>query len=387
MIFQISVSYYGIRISILPQGHALMSILIAYLGVSKVNQAYDRYMSCRIEFGRAMYSLRELNQYCITMTEGDLTQAAFRWRKELKRTILQLIQSIVTMVKNSRHAQHLATGVDKDQEGDPFELINYLRSHMYNGCKALPEANLQVLELGKMLDVLHEFTQSYRELVRLASTPIPFALVQMGRTFMFIWVLSLPLVLSGEDFNDMLSVFIFVVLLTYGFLGLEVVSMILSNPFGDEAKSALDVKNMAKATVAGIGNDSRYLEKFQSQRKKEKNAKSYFFSERILSIPQEYLDEAADDLDNDEKPNTEQETILTPIWESKFTLPGLKFPDSMELVTPYLALTEHSNSESTKTSERSPGLSHKKIDKAKNPDSSSSNQAAKKDDNSDHNMV
>jgi len=329
-LFQMSTEYYGVRISILPQGHALMSILIAYLGVAKVNQAYDRYMACRIDIGRALNGLRELNQYCITLTEADLTPEAFKWRQEVKRTILLLLHSTVTMVKNSKHAQHLAIGIERNQEGDPFELILYLRSHMHNGCKALPVAKLQILELCKMLDLLHEFTISYRELVRLASTPIPFPLVQMGRTFMFIWVLSLPLVLSGKDFNDMLSVFLFVILLTYGFLGLEMVAMILANPFGTEAKAALDVKGMARATTAGIENDSSHLEVYETLGRKENLAKASFFSERILSVPTENLDDSKNELSCDSKDSQ--------LWQSKFSLPKWKLPDSLEAVTPYFAL-------------------------------------------------
>ena len=116
-------------------------------------------------------------------------------------------------------------------------------------------------------------TMSYRNLLRIAASPMPFALVQMGRTFIFIWVVTIPFVLSGGDFlKEYPSAFSFVILLTYGFLGLEFVSRMLSNPFGDEIQNDLNVKGMGSAAVIGIDNDSRswreeYAKKRQARAK------------------------------------------------------------------------------------------------------------------------
>ena len=109
---------------------------------------------------------------------------------------------------------------------------------------------------------------SYRNLLRIAASPMPFALVQMGRTFIFIWVVTIPFVLSGGDFvKEYPSAFSFVILLTYGFLGLEFVSRMLSNPFGDEIQNDLNVKGMGAAAVIGIGNDSRsWREEYEKKR-------------------------------------------------------------------------------------------------------------------------
>merc|ERR1719148_663891 len=109
-----------------------------------------------------------------------------------------------------------------------------------------------------MINLLHEFSASYRDLLRLASSGLPFALVQMGRTFTFVWVLTIPFVLTGKDFvQEYPSAFTFVILLTYGFLGLEFLSRMLSNPFGDEIKNDLNILGMGTAAVVGIEEDSR----------------------------------------------------------------------------------------------------------------------------------
>jgi len=74
---------YNVGLTIAPQGHALMSLIIAYLGVSKVNLALARYMNARRTIGMAFLSLRELNQWAMTLTENDASDEARAWRQEV----------------------------------------------------------------------------------------------------------------------------------------------------------------------------------------------------------------------------------------------------------------------------------------------------------------
>mmetsp|Transcript_40199 Transcript_40199/g.72432 ORF Transcript_40199/g.72432 Transcript_40199/m.72432 type:complete len:218 (-) Transcript_40199:392-1045(-) len=97
-------NYTDISLSILPQGHALMSLLIAYLGVSKVNLAYERYMSAQIATGHAFMILRELNQLSITLTEQYDGAEAYEWRRDTKRTIIQLIHETVATLRKEQEA-------------------------------------------------------------------------------------------------------------------------------------------------------------------------------------------------------------------------------------------------------------------------------------------
>ena len=262
---------FQIHLSILPQGHALMSLLIAYLGVSKVNLAYERYMAAQVATGHGLMILRELNQLALTLSENFSDEAADEWRATTQKSIVLLIHETVATLRDGMHASLLARNVGKQPSelgvtsatglDDPMVLVHALRSHLYHDSLLLSstvDGQLQLLERCKMIDLLHEFTMSYRNLLRIASTPLPFALVQMGRTFIFIWVVTIPFVLSGGDFLQQYpSAFSFVILLTYGFLGLEFVSRMLSNPFGDEIKNDLNIKGMGEAAVVGITNDSR----------------------------------------------------------------------------------------------------------------------------------
>jgi predicted membrane chloride channel (bestrophin family) len=55
----------------------------------------------------------------------------------------------------------------------------------------------------------------------------------MARTFLFLYVFTIPFVLLGDDSSDFVHCFI-VFLLTYGFVGLETVAIELDDPFGDD---------------------------------------------------------------------------------------------------------------------------------------------------------
>lgn len=63
--------------------------------------------------------------------------------------------------------------------------------------------------------------------------PIPFPLVQMTKTFLFVWIFSLPFAMPVVQ-SDVLMSLVLVFLITYGFLGLEFVAMELTDCFGDD---------------------------------------------------------------------------------------------------------------------------------------------------------
>jgi Bestrophin, RFP-TM, chloride channel len=82
----------------------------------------------------------------------------------------------------------------------------------------------------KLLALVADFVHAFSGLKKLVSTPFPFPLVQMTRTFLFAWVFTLPLVLIGENGNSVIEVLVLTFFCTYGFLGLEYVNMELDDP-------------------------------------------------------------------------------------------------------------------------------------------------------------
>ena len=66
----------------------------------------------------------------------------------------------------------------------------------------------------------------------------------MGRTFVFVGAFTLPLAVVGQISNIFTACFA-LFLITYGFIGIELVSIELDDPFGDDPND-LDVMVMAQ---------------------------------------------------------------------------------------------------------------------------------------------
>mmetsp|Transcript_22222 Transcript_22222/g.65839 ORF Transcript_22222/g.65839 Transcript_22222/m.65839 type:complete len:228 (-) Transcript_22222:252-935(-) len=85
----------------------------------------------------------------------------------------------------------------------------------------------------KLLGFVSDFVSAFHGLKKLITTPFPFPLVQMARTFLFFWIFTLPFTLVRE-ISEPVQVMLIVFFTTYGFIGLEYVSMELDDPFGDD---------------------------------------------------------------------------------------------------------------------------------------------------------
>lgn len=262
----------GQDIGFSPTGHGLLTLLVSFLVISKVNLAYERYKLARECTGNAFLRLRELAQLIVTFSAGvpeDELKRIRKWRSEAIVKVIHILHWTQKIIQDDEAAKYIARHENSDSprivllaENDPLHLCQPLRMHLYLS----DHLGLQLLERVNLLAKLGEFVNEYRQLIYLASTPLPFALVQMGRAFLFLWTFSMPLVLRQGPFTDLLSAEIFLFFLTYGFIGLELVSMKLSEPFGD---SIHDIRVLAlkEATLLGIEKD---LEEF------DVSAKVYF---------------------------------------------------------------------------------------------------------------
>jgi predicted membrane chloride channel (bestrophin family) len=252
-----------------PTGHGLLTLLVSFLVIQKVNLAYERFMMARQAAGNAFLHLRELVQLIVAISEGlldnDEDKALQKWRSECVDKVVELIDATKSVLQNENVARYLARN-ESSFKGplsdviDPMELAQSLRIHLYL-------ADFQLLERVSLLNKLSEFVADYRQLLNLASTPIPIPLVQMGRAFLFLWTFSMPLVLRQGPFTDLLTAEVFLFFLTYGFVGLELVSMRLSHPFGDDSHD-IKVSGLRDATIVGIESDLRGLGRYSiSQRR------------------------------------------------------------------------------------------------------------------------
>ena len=235
-----------------PTGHGLLTLLVSFLVINKVNLAYERFREARHHVGNAFLQLRELNQLAICFSGVHLTDSdqeyhdtVQRWRSQHAANSILLLDCMKRVIQNEQLAKYLARNKQKylnDNSDicttDPLTVAHSMRLHLYHNNSNNTSAGgggvrLELLERVSLVNKLDSLLESYRKLLELASTPLPFALVQMGRAFLFLWTFSMPLVLLQGPFTDLWTAMVFLFFLTYGFIGLELVSMKLTSPFGD----------------------------------------------------------------------------------------------------------------------------------------------------------
>lgn len=139
----------------------------------------------------------------------------------------RIVRKIRQFKKNASHAQ--------DNMSAPVIIgLNLRKIIMSQRKSAFQDNPLTIREEMTMLQEVEDFLTYYNGLKKLITTPFPFPLVQMARTFLFLWVYSLPFVLTHTEKYDPVQNMILIFFITYGFVGVELVSMALDDPFGDD---------------------------------------------------------------------------------------------------------------------------------------------------------
>ena len=148
--------------------------------------------------------------------------------------------------------------IDSSMLLDPFLLAN--KVHLL--------INNHSLYLGRTMEVQREmelhrqvsdFMMTYYDLLKYASTPVPFPTTQMAQTILLVWVCLLPSILLYSDDNDKMALeegnvvilAIVAFLGTYGFWGLERVAEELDLPFGDDDND-IEIDELAKKITRDI---------------------------------------------------------------------------------------------------------------------------------------
>lgn len=114
----------------------------------------------------------------------------------------------------------------------PIRLAYLLRKSIHSQEVRLGES-LHVNRELKLLGTVDAFMTGFYGIRKFMTTPVPFPLVQMARTFLFLYIFTVPFVLLSDESSVFAHCFT-IFLLTYGFMGLEVVAIELDNPFGDD---------------------------------------------------------------------------------------------------------------------------------------------------------
>jgi hypothetical protein len=110
------------------------------------------------------------------------------WRSVCVDKIIELLDCTKRVVQSPQQARGLALNEREKFSGgeDPMSLVQSLRLHLY----LVDDNSLQLLERVQLISKLSGFVAVYRQCVGLASTPLPFGPVQMGRAFLFPWTFT-----------------------------------------------------------------------------------------------------------------------------------------------------------------------------------------------------
>lgn len=269
-------------------GHSFMGLLVSFLVVSRSKISYDRFMDFRRQLAAAYKTCRDISHLATVYTFEKQTDAARKWRHEVcYRTILLLRVTMDALLWSSTErerweGEYYKYMPEKDspspkggivEETDDDENPADVSEHFFqfrkltHGRRSMIDENfrapitfahvlrLTIMEHPSALGCKMPVNE-YRDLVLLVSTymeayhafrvlvftPYPFPLVQMTRSFLFVWVYTLPMVLLKE--YRLWSSLLIVLLVSFGFIGIEYVSMALDDPFGDDTND-VDEHGMA----------------------------------------------------------------------------------------------------------------------------------------------
>lgn len=257
------------------QGHTFISVVVAFLLISRVNTGIGRYNTARNYLGTMYRESRQLVQYAFVYSSSSIDEEAKQWRAEvsyrtliLLRTAMAVIDYPVTQVPAwdipelsgvERRDVKRSTFLDPEirrwshadrSEGEesmrvPIRISYLLKKTIHAQAERLANPMIAMNEM-KIMSSVDGFLLGYYGIRQFLTTPVSFPLVQMSRTFLFVYVFTIPFALLGDESTLFAHCFV-VFLLTYGFVGLELVAIELDNPFGDDDN---DFDNAALAKVA-----------------------------------------------------------------------------------------------------------------------------------------
>jgi len=240
-----------------------MSMMVSFLVVTRSSIVYSRFMEAREYLNEAMKACREFSQHAITFTRYETTPRAKLWRAEVLRRTLVLLRTIVSVLEYQTKGQHawkvpeltqdekqaLLMSVGRSNERSPIVLAVFLRSAIACHQEYL-DVPMHCNKELRLFAFVSDVVTAYHGLMKLVTTPFPFPLVQMGRTFLFVWVFTLPFALVN-DVVKLPALILIVFFITYGFVGLEYVSIELDDPFGDDPND-FDVLGLAQVVFEDI---------------------------------------------------------------------------------------------------------------------------------------
>jgi len=269
----------GIDLTVNEWGHEFMSILASFLLITKFNLTLGVYYEMQSNLMRIGRSIRQIVMLACCLTKKEQNQkAATVWRSEVAYRALVLLSATSTMLTKANDlnaweapgvsAEELGPLVLPDVERTKTSVYAYqelsqhpkhIHPRQYKAGYSLPsDLNLRVptmlahqllqaissssgtpqldsMQVKQLTDQVELFLEGFHGIRVYLNIPLPFTMVQMARMFLVLYVFTMPFAILSADLKLAdAQVVLLVFIMTYGFMGLEVVSTNLDDPFGSD---------------------------------------------------------------------------------------------------------------------------------------------------------
>mmetsp|Transcript_34875 Transcript_34875/g.39767 ORF Transcript_34875/g.39767 Transcript_34875/m.39767 type:complete len:330 (+) Transcript_34875:52-1041(+) len=255
-----------INLGITKQTHTIAGMIVAFLLVSRIKTALDRYSTCRNDLNTMYLETGELIQNAVVQSHSrsacseNLDEKSCQWRNEVAYRALILLRTSVAVVEYfskglpgwkypelSGYEAAYATPSDsweRDYPSNPHDdysnttRIPFRMAYLLRKTISAHDVRLivpiNVRHEISLLNSIDKFMAGFYGMRKFVTTPVPFPLVQMCRTIILIYVFTIPLVFLKIEESQIVWDCISIFLITYGFMGLELVAIELDDPFGDD---------------------------------------------------------------------------------------------------------------------------------------------------------
>mmetsp|Transcript_21662 Transcript_21662/g.33126 ORF Transcript_21662/g.33126 Transcript_21662/m.33126 type:complete len:369 (+) Transcript_21662:127-1233(+) len=268
---------YDVDMGFSDKGHSMMTLFVSFLIVSRVSISLGRYNESRGHLGKMYREARELVQNMVVFTKADQSDKAKQYRNDVAYDISIMLRMAMAVIdfpetgqpcweipeldgkpkefimtnlkiaEDCRHGTKSGEYIAESNMRVPIQMSYYIREQIFAINQHLETTEIGAWQFGRMFGSIDSFMGGYYGIRKFITTPFPFPLVQMARTFMFIYLETLPFALLDTVQDSMYVHMAIVFLVTYGFVGLETVSIELDNPFGNDEN---DFDNLGMAVTA-----------------------------------------------------------------------------------------------------------------------------------------
>jgi putative membrane protein len=258
----------GISFGVKNDAHGYLGTLLSFLLVGRLQKSCAEFWAARKQLSVAARSCVDLWQAILLDAEesGRSTAANAEWRKNARRLISASMKALTFNMNDTMLSSTGSRVLDREIFVDRLRggLQPLLTDAEIAQVERARHPTLQTLFLLRRhfalrrvrmlggIDVesrLANLSTTWHKMDTHITALEPFPLAQMSRVFLFVFVFSLPFTLIDD-----LGVYAVLAmpLLAYGYIGLDLITTEISNPFGRE-KNDLDVERIYEDVRATLG--------------------------------------------------------------------------------------------------------------------------------------